>query len=97
VERKVIVLFQERLAAAFGGETIAFAGRALPEVAEPAEVAVGARLKQENLDFVNRWSMASLGNDFSNDAATGAPQFIQPVEPRHPRREIDIPTFVGDW
>jgi hypothetical protein len=56
------VLFQERLMAASGGETIAFASRALLEVAEPAKIAVGARLKQENLDFVNGRSMAALSN-----------------------------------
>ena len=62
--------------AASGGEAIALASRALPEVAEPAKIAVGARLKEENLDFVNGRSMAALSNDFSYDAATGAPQFI---------------------
>jgi hypothetical protein len=45
VEGKIIVLFQEGLAAAAVGQAIAFAGRALPEVAEPAEIAVCAGLK----------------------------------------------------
>jgi hypothetical protein len=40
VERKLIVLLQERLAPAAVGQAIAFAGRALPEVAEPAEIPV---------------------------------------------------------
>jgi hypothetical protein len=62
--------------AASGGEAVAFASRALPEIAEPAEIAVCARLKQENLDFVNGRSLAALNNDFSKHAATGAPQFI---------------------
>jgi hypothetical protein len=96
VERKIIVLFQEGLAAAAVGHAIAFAGRALPEVAEPAEIAVCAWLKQKDFDFVHGGSVTALGDDFPDDAATRAPQFVQTVEPRHPHGEIDILTFVGD-
>src|SRR5664279_2525855 len=96
VEGKIIVLFQEGLAAAAVGQAIAFACRALPEVAEPAEIAVCAWLEQKNLDLVHRGSVTALRNDFSNDAAAGAPQFVQFVEPRHPCGEIDILALVGD-
>jgi hypothetical protein len=76
-KQKSVLLFQEWLVAASCGEAIAFACRALPEEAEPAEIAVCAGLKQENLDFVNGRSMAAvLGNDFFDGAATGPPQVV---------------------
>jgi hypothetical protein len=75
---------------------IAFAGRTLPEVAKPAKISVRARLKQENLDFLNGRSMTALGDDLSDNAATGAPQYIQFVETRHPNGEIEILAFVGN-
>nr|WP_294565748.1 hypothetical protein [uncultured Rhodopila sp.] len=96
VERKIIVLFQEWLTAAAVCQAIAFAGRALPEVAEPAEISVCAWLKQKDFDFVHGGSVTALGNDFSDDAAARAPQLVQFVEPRHPHREIDILAFMGD-
>jgi hypothetical protein len=89
-------LFQEGLAAAAVGQAIAFAGRALPEVAEPAEIPVCAWLKQKDFDFVHGGSVTALGNDFPHDAATRTPQLVQFVEPRHPHGEIDILAFVGD-
>ena len=95
VERKLIVLFQERFSAAAVGQAIAFAGRALPEVAEPAEISVCAWLKQKDFDFLNGGSVAALGNDFSDGATARAPQFVQVVEPRHPYGDIDILAFVG--
>ena len=73
-ERKLFVLLQEWLAAASGGETIAFGCRALPKVADSAEIAVCARLEQENLHFLNGRSITVLGDDVLGDANT--PQFF---------------------
>ena len=40
--------------------------------------------------------MTALGDDLSDNAATGAPQYIQFVEPRHSDGEIEILAFVGN-
>jgi hypothetical protein len=75
-ERKIIVLLQELMLPASDSKAVAFACRALPEITKPTEIAVCERLKQENLDFMNRRPMTALGDDFVDDAAAGAPQFV---------------------
>jgi hypothetical protein len=94
-ERKRVVLLQEWLLAASRGQTIAFCCRALPEIAEPSEIVVGARLEQENLDFMHGRSMAAVGHDVLDNAATGASQFVQSLKPRHPHGQIDVLAFMA--
>lgn len=90
------MLFQELLLAAAGGETITLGRRAFAEIAKSAEIAVFLRLKEKHLDFVHRRTEPAFGDDVLDDAATRAPQLVQPVNPRDPYREINILAFMGD-
>jgi hypothetical protein len=90
------VLFEKWLATAPRGKTIALICWALAEVAEPADIAVCVQLQQEDLNFVNGWPMALLGDDLPKCPATSPAQVLQPVNARNPYGKVDVLAFMRD-
>lgn len=87
----------ERDRAAAGGAALALVFRATTERAEPAEIAVGARLDQEDIQLVT--DDANAGPRFirrAQGAIGGAAQFAEAALCIEPKRQVQIAALVPD-